>query len=63
MPDAIIKPDGENQFHYIAEKAPGAGFDQWILFNKDTQGKVIGLTVWSARVMHHRFDKVHESSH
>jgi CubicO group peptidase (beta-lactamase class C family) len=58
MPDAIIKPDGENQFHYIAEKAPGAGFDQWILFNKDTQGKVIGLTVWSARVMHHRFDKI-----
>ena len=57
MPDAIIEPDGENQFHYIGEKYPGAGFDQWILFNKDEQGKVVGLTVWSARVMHHRFDK------
>lgn len=60
MPDAIIKPDGENQFHYIAEKAPGAGFDQWILFKKDNQGKIIGLTVRSARVMHHRFDKVND---
>ncbi len=58
MPDAIIEPDGENQFHYIAEKGPGDGFDQWILFNKDAQGKIAGLTVWSARVMHHRFDKV-----
>ena len=57
MPDAIIGPDSENQFHYIAEKYMGAGFDQWILFNKDEQGKVVGLTVWSARVMHHRFDK------
>jgi hypothetical protein len=57
MPDAIIEPDGENQFHYIAEKYMGAGFDQWILFNKDEQGNVIGLTVWSARVMHHRFGK------
>ncbi len=57
MPDAIIEPDGENQFHYIGEKYKGAGFDQWILFNKDEQGKVVGLTVWSARVMHHRFDK------
>jgi len=60
MPDAIIKPDGENQFHYIAEKGPGDGFDQWILFKKDTRGEVIGLTVWSARVMHHRFNKVKE---
>ena len=58
MPDATIEPDGENQFHYIAEKGPGDGFDQWILFNKDAQGKITGLTVWSSRVMHHRFDKV-----
>ncbi|CAN5456703.1 hypothetical protein BH09BAC3_BH09BAC3_15250 [soil metagenome] len=57
MPDVIIEPDGENQFHYIAEKAPGDGFDQWILFNKDTQGKILGLTVWSNRVMHHTFEK------
>ncbi len=58
MPDAIIEPDGENQFHYIAEKNPGDGFDQWILFNKNTAGEITGLTVWSARVMHHRFNKV-----
>jgi CubicO group peptidase (beta-lactamase class C family) len=58
MPDAIIEPDGENQFHYIGEKYSGASFDQWILFNKDNRGEIIGLTVWSARVMHHRFDKV-----
>jgi CubicO group peptidase (beta-lactamase class C family) len=58
MPDAVIEPDGENQFHYITEKGPGDGFDQWILFNKDAQGKITGLTVWSSRVMHHRFDKV-----
>lgn len=58
MPDAIIEPDGENQFRYIAEKSPGAGFDQWILFNKTPAGEITGLTVWSARVMHHRFDKV-----
>lgn len=57
MPDAIIEPDGENQFHYIAEKSPGSAFDQWILFNKDARGNIRGFTVWSARVMHHRFDK------
>ncbi len=57
MPDVIIEPDGENQFHYIAEKNPGDGFDQWILFNKDTHGRITGLTVWSARVMHHKFEK------
>ncbi len=58
MPDAIVEPDGENQFHYIAEKSPGSGFDQWILFNKDAQGNITGLIVWSSRVIHHRFDKV-----
>ncbi|MGB5005795.1 MAG: hypothetical protein WBO39_02580, partial [Ferruginibacter sp.] len=58
MPDKVIEPDGENQFHYIAEKGPGAGFDQWILFNKNGNGEITGLTVWSARVMHHRFEKV-----
>ncbi len=57
MLDAIISPDGENQFHYIGEKGPGDGFDQWILFSKNTAGEITGLTVWSARVMHHRFDK------
>lgn len=58
MPDAILEPDGENQFHYIAEKGPGSGFDQWILFTKNSNGEITGLTVWSARVMHHRFEKV-----
>jgi len=58
MPDKVIAPDGENQFHYIGEKSPGAGFDQWVLFNKNSNGEITGLTVWSARVMHHRFDKV-----
>ncbi|MGZ5220434.1 MAG: hypothetical protein ACXWC7_10155, partial [Chitinophagaceae bacterium] len=57
MPDAVVEPDGENQFHYIAEKGPGNGFGQWILFNKNPAGKIIGLIVWSARVMHHRLDK------
>jgi len=57
MPDAVIEPDGKNQFHYIAEKGQGAGFDQWIRFNKNTSGIITGLTVYSARVMHHRFDK------
>ena len=58
MPDAIVEPDGENQFHYIAEKKPGDGFDQWLLFNKNAVGEITGMTVWSARVMHHRFDKI-----
>jgi CubicO group peptidase (beta-lactamase class C family) len=58
MPDVTLEPDGENQFHYIAEKGMGDGFDQWILFEKDKMGKVTGLTVWSARVMHHRFKKL-----
>jgi len=57
MPDAVVEPDGENQFHYIAEKGPGDGFDQWILFTKKPTGEITGLVVWSARVMHHRFDK------
>lgn len=57
MPDALLEPDGENQFHYIAEKSPGARFDQWILFKKNPAGEITGLVVWSARVMHHRFEK------
>jgi len=57
MPDTIMEPDGENQFHYIGEKGPGDGFDQWILFNKDEQGNITGFAVWSNRVMHHRFEK------
>jgi CubicO group peptidase (beta-lactamase class C family) len=57
MPDAVLEPDGDNQFHYIAEKGPGDGFDQWILFNKNPAGAITGLTVWSARVMHHRFER------
>ncbi len=58
LPDAILDPDGLNQFHYIAEKYPGSGFDQWLLFNKDDKGNITGITVWSARVMHHQFDKI-----
>lgn len=58
LPDAVIEPDGIDQFHYIAEKSPGAGFDQWLLFNKDDNGNIKGITVWSARVMHHEFEKV-----
>ncbi|MBL7872707.1 MAG: serine hydrolase [Cyclobacteriaceae bacterium] len=57
MPDAIIEPDGENQFHYIAEKGPGVGYDQWILFKKNSAGEIVDLTVWSSRLMHHRFEK------
>lgn len=57
LPDAIIEPDGLNQFHYIAEKSPGSAFDQWLLFNKDDKGTITGITVWSARVMHHEFEK------
>ena len=56
--DIIMEPDGENEFYYSGEKYAGAPFDQWILFNKDVQGNISGFTVSSARVMHHRFDKV-----
>jgi hypothetical protein len=42
MPDAIIEPDSENQFHYIAEKSPGAKFDQWILYTKNPAGEITG---------------------
>ena len=58
MPDTIMEPDGENQFHYIGEKGPGDGFDQWMLFKKDEHGKIRGFTIWSNRVMHHRFEKL-----
>jgi len=47
-----------NQFHCIGEKYPGAGFDRWLLFNKNDKGEITHLTVWSGRVMHHRFDRV-----
>ncbi|MBK7427301.1 MAG: serine hydrolase [Saprospiraceae bacterium] len=57
MPDAILEPDGLDQFHYIAEKNPGDGFDQWIKFTKNSSGRINGFYVWSDRVMHHRFDK------
>lgn len=58
LPDTIIEPDGPNQFHYIGEKSPGVGFDQWIRFNSNAKGVSTGFTVWSARVMHHEFEKV-----
>ena len=57
LPDTELKPDGLNQFHYIGEVYPDSGFDRWILFNKNEQGVITHLTAWSARVMHHRFDK------
>lgn len=57
LPDALMEPDGLNQFHYIAEKSPGSAFDQWLLFNKDDKETITGITVWSARVMHHQFNK------
>lgn len=58
LPDTELEPDGTNQFHCIGEKYLGAGFDRWILFNKNGQGEITHLTAWSGRVMHHRFDKV-----
>jgi hypothetical protein len=58
LPDTELEPDGMNQFHCIGEKYPGAGFDRWLLFNKNDKGEITHLTVWSGRVMHHRFDRV-----
>lgn len=58
LPDVEMKADGLNQFHYLGEKYVGAAFDSWILFNKDKDGKISGFTVWSERVMHHRFDRI-----
>ena len=58
LPDVTLEPDGLNQFHYLSEKGPGSAFDQWLHFNKDTNGVITGITVWSGRVMHHEFDKV-----
>ncbi|MBL7739919.1 MAG: serine hydrolase [Chitinophagaceae bacterium] len=58
LPDVPITPDGINQFHYTGEKYPDAGFDSWILFNRNNSGEITGLTVWSGRVMHHRFARV-----
>jgi len=60
LPDLSIEPDGLDQFHYIAEKGRGVGFDQWLLFQKDGKGNVVGMTVWSMRVMHHEFVKVND---
>ncbi len=57
LPDIELEPDGYNQFHFIGEQYPGVGFDRWILYNKDDQGVITHLTVWTGRVMHHRFDK------
>jgi len=57
LPDTNLEPDGTNQFHYIGEKYLNAGFDSWIMFNKNDRGEITHLTVWSGRVMHHRFDK------
>jgi len=58
LPDTELEPDGMNQFHCIGEKYPGDGFDRWLLFNKNGKGEITHLTVWSGRVMHHRFEKV-----
>lgn len=57
LPDIELEPDGYNQFHCIGEKYPGSGYDRWILFEKNAEGAIINLIVWSGRVMHHRFDK------
>lgn len=57
LPDTELEPDGKNQFHFIGEQYPGNGFDRWILYNKNDEGVITHLTVWSGRVMHHRFDK------
>lgn len=57
LPDIKLVPDGINQFNFLSEQYPGNGFDRWIYFNKDDQGVITHLIVWSGRVMHHRFDK------
>ncbi len=57
LPDTELDPDGYYQFHFIGEQYPGSGFDRWILYNKNDEGVITHLTVWSGRVMHHRFDK------
>ena len=57
LPDTELEPDGTNQFHFIGEQYPGSGFDRWILYSINDQGVITHLTVWTGRVMHHRFDK------
>lgn len=58
LPDAELEPDGKDQFYFIGEKYPGAGFNSWITFNRDAGGTITRITVSSGRVMHHIFDKV-----
>ncbi len=56
--DKYLDPVSENKFLLVFDNFAWAPQESWVQFHKDAQGKVTHLTVFHARLMHHRFDKV-----
>jgi len=56
--DTVMDPDGLNQFRFSVGASAIGRFDAWVLFHKDEKGKITHITVWSPRLMHHRFDRI-----
>lgn len=56
--DMELLPDLKGEFRLTMEDRVGHGFDAWVNFHSDKNGKVTHLTVHYPRLMDHRFDKV-----
>jgi hypothetical protein len=55
--DMKVEPYEENEFLVRHEKYPGMPARYWMRFHEDEKGQVTHLTVWTPRLMHHRFDR------
>ncbi len=57
MADIRLEPYRENEFLLRHEKFRDVPYHMWIRFHENDAGAVTHLTVWTPRLMHHRFDR------
>jgi hypothetical protein len=55
--DMKVEPYQENEFLVRHEKYPGMPARYWMRFHENEKRQVTHLTVWTPRLMHHRFDR------
>jgi hypothetical protein len=57
MADVQVEPFQEDEFILRHERFPGVSSYFWIRFHENEAGEITHLTVWTPRLMHHRFDR------
>jgi CubicO group peptidase (beta-lactamase class C family) len=56
--DLRLEPFQPGEFLVRHEKYPGVTASYWVRFHEDANGEIQQLTVWSPRMMNHRFERV-----